>query len=52
MEAFDLALGLGVAGVAVLLDDAVLGDDVFEVVGAAFAAGEAGGEDHAVIGQC
>lgn len=32
MEAFDFALGLGVAGVAVFLSDAQAGDEAFEVV--------------------
>ena len=31
-EAFDLALGLGVAGVSVLFGDAQAGDEAFEVV--------------------
>ena len=51
VEAFDLALGLGVAGVAVLLHDPQGGDDVLEVVGAAFVVGESGGVDQSVVGQ-
>ena len=45
VEAFDLALGLGMAGVAVLLGDAEAGQQVFEAVAAA---GEAGGVDRPV----
>ena len=48
VEAFDLALGLRVAGVAVLLLDPQGGEQVFEGVAAA---GEAGGVDRAVVGQ-
>jgi hypothetical protein len=48
VEAFDLALGLGMAGMAVFLGDAEAGEEVFEAVAAA---GEAGGIDRAVVGQ-
>ena len=48
MEAFGLALGLGVAGGPVLLADTEQRQDVFEGVATA---GEAGGVDAAVIGQ-
>jgi hypothetical protein len=48
VEAFDLALGLRVVGVSVLLGDAHGGEEVFERVrGAA----EPGGVDESVIGQ-
>ncbi len=48
VESFDLALGLGVAGVAVLLGDSEEGEEVFEGV---LPAAEAGGVDAAVVGQ-
>ena len=48
VEAFDLALGLRVVGVAVLLGDAEGGEEVFEGVAAA---AEPRGVDAAVIGQ-
>ena len=51
LEAFNLALGLGVPGAAVLLDNPQTPEFGLEVVAAALAAGEAGGEDHAVVGQ-
>lgn len=52
VEAFDLALGLGVAGVAVFLGDAEVADELFEFVQSWCAVGEAGGIDAAVVGQC
>jgi hypothetical protein len=52
MEAFDFALGLRVPGVAVLLSDAQGRDERFEGVAAPASAGEAGGVDHAVVGEC
>jgi hypothetical protein len=45
VEALDLALGLRMVGVAVFLDDAEAGEQVFEAVAAA---GEAGGVDRSV----
>lgn len=48
VEAFDLALGLGMAGMAVFLRDAEVGEQVFEAV---TAAGEARGIDRAIVGQ-
>jgi len=55
-EPFDLAAGGGVAGSGVLLDDAEAVELDFEAVAAAgaaqAAAGQAGGEDHAVVGEC
>ena len=48
VEAFDLALGLRVAGVAVLLVDAELAEKVFKAVAAA---GESGGVDAPVVGE-
>ena len=48
MESFDLALGLRVVGVAVLLGDVQAGQEVFERV---LSAGETGCVDAAVIGQ-
>ncbi len=51
VEAFDLATRGGVAQGGVDLGDAQAAQFVFEVVAAAFATGEAGGEDHAVVGQ-
>ena len=48
VEAFDFALGLRVAGVAVLLGDAQGGEEAFEVVAAV---GESGGVDRSVVGQ-
>ncbi|WP_232423285.1 hypothetical protein [Mycobacterium sp. 155] len=48
MAAFDLALGLGVAGVTVFLGDPELADEAFEVV---VAVGESCGVDRAVVGQ-
>lgn len=51
VEAFNLALGLGVAGTAVLLSDAQGRDESFEGVSSAAAASEAGGVDEAVVGE-
>ena len=51
MEALDFSAGGGVAGCGVDLGDSQAVQFVFEVVASAFAAGEPGGEDHAVIGQ-
>ena len=51
LEALDLALGLGVAGLAVLLGDAQAAQLVLEGVAAALAARQAGREDHAVVSQ-
>ena len=48
VEAFDLALGLRMAGMAVLLGDAEVGEQVLEAVAAA---GEAGGVDRPVVGE-
>ena len=48
VEAFDLALGLGMAGMAVLLRDAEAGQQIFKAVPTA---GEAGGIDRAVVGE-
>ena len=50
-ESFDFALGLGVAGPAVLLGDAQAAQFVLEAVAAAAPAGEPGGVDHSVVGQ-
>jgi hypothetical protein len=51
LEAFDLALGLGVAGPSVFLGDVEAGQFGLEAVAAAFPAGEAGGVDQAVVGE-
>ena len=48
VEAFDLALGLRMAGMAVLLGDAQVGEQVFEAVAAA---GETRGVDRPVVGE-
>ena len=48
VEAFDFALGLGVAGVTVFLGDAQAGEQAFEVV---VAVGESCGVDRSVVGQ-
>ena len=48
LEPLGRALGLGVVRLAVLLGDAEAAQFVFQAVAAAFAAGQAGGEDHAV----
>ena len=50
LEAFDFAVGLGVAAAAVLLDDAEGGEEDFEGVAAAvdLLGGHAGGVHHAV----
>jgi hypothetical protein len=45
------ALGLGVVRLAVLLGDPEAAQFVLEGVAAAPAAGQAGGEDHAVTGE-
>ena len=49
VEALDLALGLGMVGMAVLLCDAEVGEQVFEAVAAA---GEAGSVDRAIVSEC
>ncbi len=51
LEAFDLAAGGGVVGSGVLLDDAQESEFGLEGVAAASAAGQPGGEDHAVVGE-
>jgi hypothetical protein len=51
LESFSFPLGLGVVGLAVFLGDAEAAQLVLEGVAAALAAGQAGGEDHAVVGQ-
>ena len=51
LEAFDFAAGGGVVGSGVLLGDVEAAEFVLEGVAAAFAAGEAGGVDHAVVGE-
>ena len=51
VEPFDFALGLWVVRGTVFLRDAQGVELVFESVSSAFPAGEAGGVDHAVIGQ-
>jgi hypothetical protein len=51
LEPFDLAAGGGVVGSRVLLDDAEPAQFGLEGVAAAGAAGEAGGEHHAVVGE-
>ncbi len=51
LESFDFPLGLGVVRLAVLLLYAEAAQLVLEGVAAASAAGQAGGEDHAVVGQ-
>ena len=51
VEAFDFAAGGRVVRPGVLLDDAEAVEKVFEAVAATLAAGEAGGEDHPVVGQ-
>jgi hypothetical protein len=51
LEPSGLALGLGVVGLAVFLGDAEAAQLVLEGVAAAFAAGQAGGEHHPVVGQ-
>ena len=48
LEAFDFALGLGMAGMAVLLRDAEVGEQVFKAVAAT---GEAGGVDRSVVSE-
>ena len=51
VESLDLAAGGGVVGGGVDLGDSEAAQFVFEAVASAFAAGEPGGEDHAVVGQ-
>ena len=51
LEPFDLALGLRVVRLAVLLGDVPAAQFVLEAVAAAFAARQAGGEHHPVVGQ-
>ena len=51
LEPLGLALGLGVVRLAVLLGDAESAQLVLQGVAAAPAACEAGGEDHAAVGQ-
>jgi hypothetical protein len=51
LEAFDLAAGGGVVGSCVLLCDVEAAEFVFEGAASAYAAGEAGGADHAVVGE-
>jgi hypothetical protein len=51
LERLDFPLGLGVVRLAVLLPDAETAQLVLEAVAAAAPAGQAGGEDHAVVGQ-
>lgn len=55
MPAFDFSLGGGVVGGGVDLGDVECGQELFEVVGLAVvvvSCGEAGGVDHAVVGEC
>jgi hypothetical protein len=52
LESPGFALGLGVVWLPVLLGDAEAAELGFEGVAAALAAGQAGGEDHAVAGEC
>ena len=51
LEALDLAAGGGVVGSRVLLHDLPAAQFGLEAVAAAAAAGQAGGEHHAVVGQ-
>ena len=51
LEAFDFAAGGGVVGSGVLLGDVEADEFGFEGVASASSAGEAGGEDHPVVGQ-
>jgi hypothetical protein len=51
LEPLDFPLGLGVVRLAVLLPDAEAAQLALEGVAAAAPAGEAGGEDHPVVGQ-
>jgi hypothetical protein len=51
LEAFDLAAGGGVVGWGVLLADVEAAELGLEAVAPALAAGEAVGEDHAVVGE-
>lgn len=51
VEAFDFPAGGGVVGGGVDLLDAQAVQFGFEGVAAAFSSGEAGGEDHAVVGE-
>jgi len=52
VEAFDFPAGGGVVRGGVDVVDAEAVEFGFEGVASAFAAGEAGGEDHAVVGEC
>ena len=51
LEAFDFAAGGGMVGARVLLADAEGVEEGLESVASASAAREAGGEDHAVVGE-
>ena len=51
LEPLDFPAGRGVVGPGVLLGDTEAAQLGLQAVAAAFAAGEAGGEDHAVVGQ-
>jgi hypothetical protein len=51
LEAFHLAAGGGVVGAGVLLDHAEASQFGLQPVAAALAAGQAGGEDHPVVGE-
>ena len=52
LESFDFAAGGGVVRSRVLLHDVSLDEFGFEGVAAAVSASEAGGVDHAVVGEC
>ena len=52
MKAFDFSAGGGVVGGGVDLPDMQAVQLGLESVTPAFAAGESGGEHHAVVGQC
>ena len=51
VEAFDFPAGGGVVGGGVDLADSEVAEFGFEFVASAAAAGESGGEDHAVVGE-
>jgi hypothetical protein len=51
LESLDLALGLGVVRLAVLLGDPEAAELGFQGVASALAAGQPGGEDHPVVRQ-
>ena len=51
LETFDFSAGGGVVGCGVLLFGAEVSEAGLEGVSAAFAAGEAGGVDHGVVGE-